>query len=256
MCTDEGRQLLMYGVVNYVTRAIPALQQLAKAGLNFRGIVTTHHHHDHAGGNEEALQFIQQSGTPFSNSSSSSSDLTVLGGEQCLAATYNPKHGEVVTLFDGITLMALRTPCHTQDSICFYSVHENAPEGEIKRAVFTGDTLFIGGCGRFFEGKPEEMEVALNGILAKLPDDTKIYPGHEYTKSNAKFAWSVDQSEPVRQLVDYCAKNAETWGKFTIGQEKQHNVFMRTSDPAIQRATGKADPVQVMGKLRQMKNAA
>lgn len=135
-------------------------------------------HHDHAGGNAEALQFVYDSGNPFFNASSSP-DITVLGGEQCLAATHSPKHGEVIKLFDGIKLTALRTPCHTQDSICFYAEDEDAPEdsanGDIKRAVFTGDTLFIGGCGRFFEGKPEEMEAALNGILAKLPDDTKIY---------------------------------------------------------------------------------
>ncbi|KAI5288158.1 Cytoplasmic glyoxalase II [Ascosphaera aggregata] len=216
-------------------------------------------HRDHAGGNKEVLQFIEENGDPF-HKSSASPDLTVLGGERCLAATYSPQHGEVISLFDGISLTALRTPCHTQDSICYYAVDENVAEStaadEVKRAVFTGDTLFIGGCGRFFEGKPNEMEVALNGILGKLPDDTRIYPGHEYTKSNAKFGYSVDQSEPVRKLVDYCANNKETWGKFTISQEREHNVFMKTSDPAIQRVTGTTDPVQVMGKLRQMKNAA
>ncbi|KAI5295098.1 Cytoplasmic glyoxalase II [Ascosphaera acerosa] len=214
-------------------------------------------HHDHAGGNREALAFVQKHGQPFS-ATSPSPDLTVLGGEKCIAATYVPQHEEVLTLFDGISLTALRTPCHTLDSICWYAVDENADTaaGEVSRAVFTGDTLFIGGCGRFFEGNPQQMEVALNGVLAKLPDDTKIYPGHEYTKANAKFGYSVDQSEPVRQLVDYCAQNTETWGKFTIGQEKMHNVFMKTSDPAIQRITGTSDPAQTMAKLRQMKNAA
>ena len=66
-------------------------------------------------------------------------------------------------------MKALHTPCHTQDSICYYF-----QDGD-QRAVFTGDTLFIGGCGRFFEGTPEEMHKALNKTLAELPDDTKVF---------------------------------------------------------------------------------
>jgi hydroxyacylglutathione hydrolase len=68
-------------------------------------------------------------------------------------------------------MKALYTPCHTQDSICWF-----IQDGE-DRAVFTGDTLFHGGCGRFFEGTPQEMEIALNKTLAALPDDTKVYVG-------------------------------------------------------------------------------
>lgn len=70
-------------------------------------------------------------------------------------------------------MKALHTPCHTQDSICYFF------EDGDQRAVFTGDTLFIGGCGRFFEGTPEEMHKALNGTLAKLPDDTKVYVSYD-----------------------------------------------------------------------------
>ncbi|KAI5293081.1 Cytoplasmic glyoxalase II, partial [Ascosphaera atra] len=81
-------------------------------------------------------------------------------------------------------------------------------------------------------------------------------PGHEYTKSNAKFALSVDQSEPVKKLAEFCAKNKETWGKFTIGDEKQHNPFMKVKDPAIQEVTKQTDTVQVMAMLRKMKNNA
>ena len=95
------------------------------------------------------------------------------------------------------------------------------------RAVFTGDTLFIGGCGRFFEGTAAEMDKALNEVLAALPDDTKVYPGHEYTKGNVKFAVSVVQDEAVQRLQKFTEENKQTQGKFTIGDEKKHNVFMR-----------------------------
>lgn len=88
------------------------------------------------------------------------------------------------------------------------------------RAVFTGDTLFIGGCGRFFEGTAPEMHKALNEVLAGLPDDTKVYPGHEYTKGNVKFAKKVLDNEAIRKLDEYSQQNKETQGKFTIGDEK------------------------------------
>ena len=63
----------------------------------------------------------------------------------------------------------LHTPCHTQDSVCYFLEQDDS------KAVFTGDTLFIGGCGRFFEGSAEEMDTALNKILGSLPADTKVY---------------------------------------------------------------------------------
>jgi len=111
------------------------------------------------------------------------------------------------------------------------------------------------GADVFFEGSAEEMNTALNKTLASIPDDTKVYPGHEYTKANVKFAVSVSQSEPVKKLEAFADNNKETQGKFTIGDEKKHNVFMRMDDPVIQKATGKTDPIEVMAKLREMKNS-
>ena len=124
-----------------------------------------------------------------------------------------------------------------------------------EKAVFTGDTLFIGGCGRFFEGTPAEMHKALNTVLAGLPDDTKVFPGHEYTKNNAKFLVKVSQSDAIKKLESFAENNKETQGKFTIGDEKKHNLFMRVDTEEMQKATGKTDPVDVMGKLREMKNS-
>ncbi|KAK0302777.1 Cytoplasmic glyoxalase II [Friedmanniomyces endolithicus] len=71
------------------------------------------------------------------------------------------------------------------------------------------------------------MDTALNKTLGALPDDTKVYPGHEYTKANVKFAVAVSQSEPIKKLEAFASSNKQTQGKFTIGDEKQHNVFMR-----------------------------
>ncbi|KAI9794904.1 MAG: Cytoplasmic glyoxalase II [Piccolia ochrophora] len=220
---------------------IPVLErQVIKKGdkkeegkVDLVGIINTHHHADHAGGNTTLLKTFP--------------DRPVIGGKDCQAVSNTPKDGTTFQI-GAITVKALYTPCHTQDSICWYM------EDSTGRAVFTGDTLFVGGCGRFFEGTPEEMHTALNKTLAALPEDTKVFPGHEYTKQNVKFASSVLQSEPVKKLLEYAENNKETQGKFTIGDEKAHNVFMRLQDSEIQKATGKTDAVDVMSKLREMKN--
>jgi hypothetical protein len=88
------------------------------------------------------------------------------------------------------------------------------------------DPTSASGCGRFFEGTAEQMHQALNNTLAALPDDAKIYPGHEYTKSNIAFGQSVlGDVPPVKNLVQFCEDNKETQGKFTIGDEKVSSSF-------------------------------
>ncbi|RFU31257.1 hypothetical protein B7463_g5053, partial [Scytalidium lignicola] len=215
----------------------PVLKQQIKDGkINLTAIVNTHHHWDHAGGNKKMLNHPEFQGK------------SIIGGKDCEAVSKTPQDGETFKIGD-ILVKALYTPCHTQDSICYYM-----QDGD-QKVVFTGDTLFHAGCGKFFEGTPEQMNTALNKTLASLPDDTKVYPGHEYTKSNVKFALSVLPSEAVKKLQAFAENNKETQGKFTIGDEKEHNPFMRTQDPEIQRVTSKTDPVEVMGKLREMKNS-
>ncbi|KAF5722505.1 Las1 [Fusarium mundagurra] len=199
----------------------PILKEAIKAGkINLTAIVNTHQRQQEA---------------------------DIIGGKDCDGVTKTPGHGETFKLGD-ITFKGVHTPCHTQDSICFF-----VEDGKDK-AVFTGDTLFIGGCGRFFEGNAEEMHEALNKRLAALPDDTVVYPGHEYTKANVKFAASVSQRDAVQKLHSFAENNKVTTGKFTIGDEKEHNVFMRVEDPEIQKQTGETEPVAVMAKLREMKN--
>jgi hydroxyacylglutathione hydrolase len=136
-----------------------------------------------------------------------------MGGRDCEHVKEIPSHQSKFKI-GSISVTALHTPCHTQDHICYYM-----EDGE-DRVVFTGDTLFIGGCGRFFEGTPKEMHKALNETLANLPDDTKVYPGHEYTKGNVKFAKTVLNNDAINALDEYTQANKETQGKFTIGDEK------------------------------------
>lgn len=158
------------------------------------------------------------------------------------------RHGDSFRLGD-VKFTALRTPCHTQDSVCWYVTSPDGPEG----CVFTGDTLFHGGCGRFFEGSAAEMNTALNEVLAKLPGNTVVYPGHEYTASNWKFATTVFGADvPTADALRPTEK--VTCGSRTIGQEQQYNPFMMVTHPVLQRRTGETDPIAVMARLRAMKD--
>lgn len=130
----------------------------------------------------------------------------------------------------------LATPCHTQDSIC-YHVTPSDGSSDHPGGVFTGDTLFIAGCGRFFEGTAPEMHAALS-YLGTLPDKTITYNGHEYTNGNYAFAKSVEPDSTgiarLGKLIE--TSGGVTTGKSTIGDEKEWNPFMRLDNPAIRYA--------------------
>lgn len=118
--------------------------------LNLRTILTTHHHWDHAGGNNKLLQLIP--------------GLTVVGGEDRVdGVDHIVKNGDKLSL-GRLNIECLHTPCHTRGHICYKISCDN------DISVFTGDTLFIGGCGKFFEGTAKQMYDALITILGSLPD--------------------------------------------------------------------------------------
>ncbi|KAK9472885.1 beta-lactamase-like protein [Dipodascopsis tothii] len=213
----------------------PVVKSLEETGeIKLTALLNTHHHWDHSGGNETMKKLYPE--------------LPLIAGKDSPGVTTTPADRVTFKLGEKITVTPLHTPCHTQDSICYLF-----QDGDDK-AVFTGDTLFTAGAGRFFEGTATEMNKALNEVLASLPDDTKVYPGHEYTASNIKFAKAVLSNEALDKLEAFTNANEHTTGKFTIGDEKSFNPFMRLADPQIQKATGKTAPDDVMHQLREMKN--
>ncbi|KAJ6144865.1 Hydroxyacylglutathione hydrolase [Penicillium chermesinum] len=227
--------------------------QISEGKIDLTAIINTHHHWDHAGGNDEILKQF--------------SGLQVIGGANCQSVTKTPAHESTFKIGERILVKALHTRAIRRTAsaiLCKMGINElylletlcSLAVGLLNPTIERFMALIIStGCGRFFEGNAAEMHNALNKVLAALPDDTKVYPGHEYTKQNVKFCISVSESEPIKKLQAFAEANKETQGKFTIGDEKLHNVFMRVQDPEIQQKVGKTDPVDVMTALREMKNA-
>ncbi|TFK67909.1 Metallo-hydrolase/oxidoreductase [Pluteus cervinus] len=203
--------------------------------------LTTHHHHDHSGGNADfAAKFP---------------DAPIYGGSDKVTALTNLVKDKSEFSLGSISIRCLATPCHTQDSICYYATNTEDPSQP--GHVFTGDTLFIGGCGRFFEGTAAEMHHALS-YLGTLPNNTIISNGHEYTKSNLAFARSIDpNSKGLERLSALVDQNSITTGLTTIGDEKEWNVFMTLDSSAVRDATRLSLDVPahlIMQALRDAKN--
>ncbi|KAK7693316.1 hypothetical protein QCA50_002883 [Cerrena zonata] len=196
---------------------VPKVQEAAaREGVEIIAGITTHHHHDHSGGNQEFAKTFP--GIPIYGGSNKSPALTALVKDRDEFKV------------SSINIRCLATPCHTQDSICY---HVTSSDDSHPGGVFTGDTLFIAGCGRFFEGTGSEMVAALN-YLGTLPDKTIVYDGHEYTAGNLKFAKSVDPENPALKRLEGIEGHGRTdEGASTIGDEKQWNPFMRLNTEPI-----------------------
>ncbi|TNF55814.1 MAG: hydroxyacylglutathione hydrolase, partial [Burkholderiales bacterium] len=158
----------------------------------------------------------------------------------------------------GQTFEVIDVPGHTSGHIAYF-----APQVDGAPLLFCGDTLFSGGCGRLFEGTPEQMHASLSR-LAALPDDTRVCCTHEYTLSNLAFARAVDPNNT--DLADHdlqCRRlreqNFPTLPS-SIGLEKRINPFLRTHEPALAQAAAEragepqGDPVKVFTVLREWKN--
>ncbi|KAG8185045.1 hypothetical protein JTE90_017066 [Oedothorax gibbosus] len=206
--------------------------------VNLEAVLTTHHHFDHAGGNVAISQMVK--------------NLPIYGGDERIdAVTHMLSHDETLKLGD-LIIKCLHTPCHTSGHLCYF-----VEKTDSDPVCFTGDTLFVGGCGRFFEGSAADMLKSLN-ILAALPLNTKVYCGHEYTTGNLKFALSVepDNSDALSKLkkVEEGLKQNKPSVPSTIGEELLYNPFLRTDNKTLQLLTKKTDPIEVMAALRKLKD--
>lgn len=176
--------------------------------LNLCAILITHHHHDHTGGIAELCE---------------TREIPVCGpaNENIAGVTQPLREGDKVNLpWLELSLTVMQVPGHTRGHIAYYN----------DEILFCGDTLFAGGCGRLFEGTPQQMFDSLNR-LSQLPDTTKVYCTHEYTLANLTFAKAVETNNgDLDQRFDQVTAQREQ-GQITlpstIGLEKQTNPFLR-----------------------------
>ena len=180
------------------------------------------------------------------------SSLQVFGGskDDVPGCTTKVDDGSVFEI-NGIRVTCFHTPCHTKGHILYYcepvaatdGSQANAKEGgyqtvkNVNRCIFTGDTIFIGGCGRFFEGTAAEMAYAMSVMRDKIPQDTKMFCGHEYTEANLKFCIQADPenaSIPAK-AAEVEALKAAGWASVptTVTEERSYNVFMRCFDEGM-----------------------
>jgi hydroxyacylglutathione hydrolase len=217
------------------------LERLDAASHRLDWILSTHHHGDHTAGNLELKSATgcriagpagERESIPGIDLELREDDVFALGAEQATV---------------------IETPGHTRGHVSYWFAGASA--------LFCADTLFVLGCGRLFEGTAEQMWASLSK-LAALPDDARVYCGHEYTLANARFAVTVDPDntalrERCEQIERLRAEGRPTVPS-TIGLERATNPFLRAQDPSIRRHLGleSATDAQVFADIRRRKDQA
>lgn len=202
-------------------------------------ILNTHKHEDHVGGNH-ALKAKFPS-------------MKIIG------PSYEPIHCVDTVVEDNSTfkmgsldVKVLYTPCHTKGHIVYLVTSSTDLEHPL---LFCGDTLFVGGCGRFFEGTADDMLANMNKFC-ELSDNTSIFPAHEYTESNYRFLSHVDHELcNARYLeIQETRKNELPTIPSTIELEKATNLFMRCTTDRLMNILQVSSHTEAMAKLRELKN--
>lgn len=199
------------------------LAALQQHGLRLRHILLTHHHFDHVGGVEELAGVTGAS-------VSGPDDSRVPGRTRTLS------EGDILSLPEiGLEFRVQEVPGHTATHIAFYG----------HGCLFCGDTLFSVGCGRLFEGTPEQMQASLDKISA-LPPETLVFCAHEYTLGNCDFALEVEPDNADLQSRASEAEAARAAGRptvpSTLGDELKVNPFLRTREDSVVTAARRRDP--------------
>lgn len=222
--------------------AAVVLRALGEHGLSLAGVLLTHHHWDHVGGAAELR---------------SRTHCDVIGVDRSLipASDRTATEGETLSL-DQTRIEVIATPGHTRASVCYYVAPLTKDE---PGTLYTGDTLFVGGCGRPLECDAATMWQSLQK-LAALPAETLIYCGHDYALENYEFAVAIapdnrtlrDRLAQVQKAVEYGQLTVPA----TISQERATNLFLLADQAQVKAALGMrdAEPQAVFAELRRRKD--
>ncbi len=221
--------------------AAPVLDFLRRENLQLVAILNTHHHNDHVGGNTALLREFP---------------VPVYGPahESIPTLTHRLREGDNVQLAEfPLSFNVFDIPGHTAGHIAYYGAN----------LLFCGDTLFACGCGRLFEGTPQQMYASLQK-LAGLPDETQVYCGHEYTLANIYFARAVEPGNQALLELEAATKKLREQDiptlPSTILREKATNPFLRCNQLEVIQSAGNylgaslPDPVSVFAAIRSWKN--
>ncbi|MGE4062591.1 MAG: hydroxyacylglutathione hydrolase [Rhodospirillaceae bacterium] len=229
------------GAVAAVDPAVaePVLAEANRLGWTITHILNTHHHPDHVGGNMEIKEATGCVivGPGHDPDRIPGMDVQVMDGD---VYALGEEKAEVFFV-----------PGHTRGHIAYWFKDSDA--------LFCGDTMFSIGCGRLFEGTPQQMWASLKRLRA-LPPSTRIYCAHEYTESNIRFAVTVDPQNEALRKREKEVKALRAAGKYSVpsllGEEQAANPFLRADAPELAAAMGMAgrDPVDVFAEVRRRKD--
>ena len=218
-CLQDNYSYLIIDDINNLacvvdpSEATPIINYLENKNINLKYILNTHHHFDHIGGNKDLKKKFGSLVVGFEKDSSRIPGIDILLKDNQVWKAEN------------FTAKIIHVPGHTSGHICFYFFKE--------KLVFTGDTLFSLGCGKIFEGTYKEMFESLKKIKS-LPEETKIYFGHEYTFNNSKFCKVHDtENLNLKRKMESIKKKIENGlptVPSTIKDELECNIFLRAND--------------------------
>ena len=219
--------------------AEPVLKLLRSRNWPLHQILNTHHHWDHTGGN-----LVLKAATGCS--------ITGFAGDQARLPGVDHLVAEGGTVSVGSAMgTVLEVPGHTSGHVAYYFASS--------QSLFCGDTLFSCGCGRLFEGTAGQLWASLEKLMS-LPDDTRVYCGHEYTEANVRFALSLEPESVILLGKQEAVKKLRAAGMATVpsllGDEKRLNPFLKPRDGKIMAALGleTSGPVKVFGEMRRRKD--
>ena len=222
------------------SEAKPVIAFLKKKNLKLNYILNTHHHFDHVGGNAELKKKYNAKVVGF------------IGDKHRIPGIDITTEDNTNWNFGSLSVKVLHIPGHTLGHICFFF--------EKEKIAFTGDTLFSLGCGRIFEGNHRQMLVSLKKIK-KLPKDTKIYCGHEYTYKNAEFCMkydsnNIDLKKKFEEIKKLRSKNLPTIPS-SLEKELKSNIFLRCdqNDLKIKLNMKNQEDFKVFRKVRDLKDS-